>query len=59
MEKQKEFKLVVNHSAMVHICADTEEEAIQKWNDALAQEYDLEYFERKPEFTGQIWEHDG
>ena len=55
----KEFKLVVNHSAMVHICADTEEEAIQKWNDSVAHQYDLEYTGQKPKFTGEIWEHDG
>ena len=55
----KEFNLIVNHKAVVLIGADIEEEAIQKWNDALAHEYNLEYFERKPEFTGKIWEHDG
>ena len=55
----KEFNLIVNHRAVVLIGADTEEEAIQKWNDALAHEYDLEYCESKPKFTGEIWEHDG
>ena len=60
MEEQfKEFNLVVNHRAVVLIDADTEEEAIQKWNDALAHEYELEYSESKPKFTGEIWEHDG
>ena len=32
-EEYKEFKLIVTHKAMVHICADSEEEAIQQWND--------------------------
>jgi len=54
-----EFNLIVNHRAVVLIGADTEEEAIQKWNDSLAHEYDLEYTGEKPEFTGEIWEHDG
>jgi len=58
-EEYKEFNLIVNHKAVVLIAADTEEEAIQKWNDALAHEYDLEYTGEKPEFTGEIWEHDG
>ena len=59
-EECKEFKLIVNHKAMVHICADTEEEAIQQWNDcSISHEYDLEYLNEKPKFTGEIWEHDG
>ena len=58
-EECKEFKLIVNHKAMVHICASTEEDAIQQWNDAIAHEFDLEYTGEKPEFTGEIWEHDG
>ena len=59
-EEYKEFKLIVNHKAMVHICADTEEDAIQQWNDcSVAHEFDLEYLDEKPKFTGEIWEHDG
>ena len=59
-EECKEFKLIVAHKAMVHICADTEEEAIQQWNDcSIAHAYDLEYLNEKPKFTGEIWEHDG
>ena len=58
-EEYKEFKLIVNHKAMVHICASTEEDAIQQWNDAIAHEFDLEYLNEKPKFTGEIWEHDG
>ena len=44
---------------MVHICADSEKDAIQQWNDAIAHEFDLEYLDEKPKFTGEIWEHDG
>ena len=55
----KEFNLIVNIRAVVLISADTEEEAIQKWNDSLAHEYDLEYTGQKPKFTGEIWGHDG
>ena len=55
----KEFNLIVNHRAVVLINADTEEDAIQQWNDAIAHEFDLEYINEKPKFTGEIWEHDG
>ena len=59
-EEYKEFKLIVNHKAMVHICADSEKDAIQQWNDcSVAHAYDLEYLNEKPKFTGEIWEHDG
>ena len=58
-EEYKEFNLIVNHRAVVLIDADTEEEAIQKWNDSHAYQYDLEYSAEKPKFTGEIWEHDG
>ena len=58
-EEYKEFNLVVNHKAVVLISADSEEEAIEKWNDAVAHQYDLEYTGEKPKFTGEIWEHDG
>ncbi len=58
-EECKEFKLIVAHKAMLHICAYTEEDAIQQWNDAIAHEFDLEYLDEKPKFTGEIWEHDG
>ena len=58
-EECNEFKLIVAHKAMVHICACTEEDAIQQWNDAIAHEFDLEYLDEKPKFTGEIWEHDG
>ena len=59
-EEYKEFNLVVNHRAVVLIDADTEEEAIQQWNDcSISHQYDLEYLNEKPKFTGEIWEHDG
>ena len=53
------FNLIVNHRAVVLIDADTKEEAIEKWNDSHAHQYDLEYTGKKPKFTGEIWEHDG
>ena len=58
-ERPKEFKLIVTHKAMVHICAASEEDAIEEWNDAIAHEFDLEYLNEQPKFTGEIWEHDG
>tara|TARA_R100000234_G_C4839918_1_gene110628 strand:- start:41 stop:223 length:183 start_codon:yes stop_codon:yes gene_type:complete len=58
-EEVKEYKLIVTHKAMVHILARSEKDAIQEWNDAYAHQYDLEYLNEKPEFTGEIWEHDG
>ena len=58
-EEYKEFKLIVTHKAMVHICADSKKDAIKQWKDAIAHEFDLEYLDEKPKFTGEIWEHDG
>ena len=59
-EECKEFKLIVTHKAMIHIRAYTEEEAIQEWKDcSISHQYDIEYLNEKPEFTGEIWEHDG
>ena len=33
---------------MVHMCAISEEYAIEQWNDAIAHEFDLEYLDELP-----------
>ena len=38
-EEYKEFKLIVTHTAMVHICADSEKDAIHQWNDAINRNF--------------------
>ena len=54
-----DYQFTVTQTGIICVDANSEEEAIQQWNDAIAHEFDLEYLNEKPKFTGEIWEHDG
>ena len=49
-----EFLLQVTKTGYVNICADSIEEAEQRWENALCGQFDITYDDNKPEYTGEL-----